>query len=84
MAIARMLLRGGLLTLVLTAGMATAKGNAIRASTQPIRLQVQAPVPSPAILRASPCVSQRVSACGHIVQAAGYVDRLQSHIETAP
>jgi hypothetical protein len=74
MVIARMLLRGALLTLAFTSAMATARvicrimrlpslrhaeQKAIRASTQPIRLEVEAPVPSPAILRASPCVNRQ-------------------------
>jgi hypothetical protein len=70
MVIARMLIRGGLLTLVLTAGMATAKAicrimrspsppdaepqrNAIRASKQPICLEIEAPVQSPATRRSN-------------------------------
>src|SRR5262249_38631183 len=36
-----------------------ASENAIRASTQPIRHEVEAPVPPPAILRASSCVNRQ-------------------------
>jgi hypothetical protein len=75
--IARMLVRGGLLMLTLTAAMATAKSNlsdyafalsirrwapanAIRASTQSIRIEVQ-PASSAAIIQVSSCLSQRVT-----------------------
>jgi hypothetical protein len=70
MVIARMLVRGGLLTLAFTSAIATATAicrimrapslrdatseNAIRASTEPIRFEVEAPV-----LRASPCVNRQ-------------------------
>src|SRR5262249_59984032 len=64
MVIARMPVRGGLLMLTLTAAMATVKAvgrtqaSAHRASTQSIRVDVQAPVPSAAIRKASSWLSR--------------------------
>ena len=77
MVIARMLIRGGLLTLALTAGMAAAKAvcrmmrsplpDAEPQRTRSERVgnrsasKIEAPVQSPAIRRASSCVSRRIT-----------------------
>ena len=79
MVIARMLIRGGLFTLALTAGMAAAKAvcrmmrsplpDAEPQRTRSERVgnrsasKIEAPVQSPAIRRASSCVSRRIAEC---------------------
>jgi hypothetical protein len=107
MVIARMLMRGGLLTLALTAGMATAKAvcrmmrsplpDAEPQRTRSERVgnrsasKIEAPVQSPAIRRASSCVSRRITErrslrrarCGLFATASDFLHRRHYQLWTS-
>ena len=108
MVIARMLIRGGLFTLALTAGMATAKAicrimrspslpDAEPQRTRSERVgnrsasKIEAPVQSPAIRRASSCVSRRITErrslrrarCGLFATASDFLHRRHYQLWTS-